>query len=53
MNCPLCTKTKVQMLDVILKKCGYKMGKSKYSDGQITKIEVYHIYKHIMKRRRY
>ena len=43
-----CHLTKVQLLDKILKKVGYKKGKSKYSDGQITKEEMLYIYAYVI-----
>ena len=49
--CPLCTMTKVEMADAVLKAVGYKKGKSKYSNGEITKIEMYHIYRFVMEKK--
>ena len=46
-----CHLTKVQLLDKILKKVGYKKGKSKYSDGQITKEEMLYIYAYVRDRK--
>ena len=46
--CPYCGMTKVTMLDDILKKIGHKEGKSKYTDGNITKEEMIIIYDYVI-----
>jgi len=51
--CPLCTMTKTGMADKVLKAVGYKKGKSKYSNGTLTKIEMYYIYDFVMNNRRH